>query len=101
MTSAARTHGVFDTLADIYDGRAHRPYGLGTVNQRAHAVQAGALALAASLVPMDTPTSPAAGLLGDGPLALVVAQAQVGETGSRGIPGRRAHGHSCRNGREH
>jgi phosphonate degradation associated HDIG domain protein len=49
MTSAARTHGVFDTLADIYDGRAHRPYGLGTVNQRAHAVQAGALALAAGL----------------------------------------------------
>ena len=49
MTSTPCMHAIFDTLADIYDGRAQRPYGLGTLNQRAHAVQAGALALAAGL----------------------------------------------------
>jgi phosphonate degradation associated HDIG domain protein len=32
------------TLAEIYDGRAHRRYGLSHVTQRLHAVQSGALA---------------------------------------------------------
>jgi phosphonate degradation associated HDIG domain protein len=32
---------VLDTLIDLYDGRARRPYGLSHVDQRAHAVQAG------------------------------------------------------------
>jgi phosphonate degradation associated HDIG domain protein len=32
---------VLDTLLDLYEGRARRPYGLSRVDQRAHAVQAG------------------------------------------------------------
>jgi phosphonate degradation associated HDIG domain protein len=35
---------VLDELADIYEGRAGRPYGLSGVNQRLHAVQAAWLA---------------------------------------------------------
>jgi predicted HD phosphohydrolase len=37
---------VFDTLAEIYEGRAGRPYGLSGVHQRLHAVQSGVLARA-------------------------------------------------------
>ncbi len=32
---------VYETLAEIYEGRAGRPYGLSGVHQRLHAVQAG------------------------------------------------------------
>ena len=35
---------VFDLLTDLYEGRARRPYGLAGINQRAHALQSGALA---------------------------------------------------------
>jgi predicted HD phosphohydrolase len=37
----ARERLVLDTLVELYDGRARRPYGLSCVDQRAHAVQAG------------------------------------------------------------
>lgn len=47
MMSSSLLHdpaSVFDRLADLYEGRARRPYGLAGINQRAHALQSGALA---------------------------------------------------------
>ena len=52
---------VLDALAEIYEGRAGRPYGLSLVNQRLHGVQSGWLARAQG----GTPSFVVAALLHD------------------------------------
>lgn len=42
---------IIDELDAIYEGRAHAPYGLSLINQRAHAVQSGYHALAQGHLP--------------------------------------------------
>lgn len=46
MTPTPAEARIVDALAEIYEGRAGRPYGLARINQRMHAVQAGWLARA-------------------------------------------------------
>lgn len=41
---AADPAALYARLADLFEGRARRPYGLAGINQRAHALQSGALA---------------------------------------------------------